>query len=279
MLQDDVAEAPLPAPPAAPVRTLTRPAPGESVTDTVRRLASAQKGAHGAPAYSRFVNRPLGRVLAALAFHRGLTPDAVTGVSAACTVTALAAVALAPHRWWVGLLVALGLVLGYALDSADGQLARLRGGGSPAGEWLDHMVDAGKSVSLHLAVLVGLYRQDVVDDDWLLLPLVYTVVDVVYFFAVLLNEALRASHGAPTRAQRTSGRPSIARSLVVLPTDYGVLCLVFALLGSAGAFLAGYGFLLVCTTGFLLLALPRWRREMAGLGDRPTAAASAPTFG
>lgn len=279
MLQDDVAEAHGTAPTTAPARPLTRPAPGETVADTVARLAGAQKGAHGAPAYSRFVNRPLGRRFAAVAFHLGMTPDGVTALSAVSTFSALTAVALAPHTWWLGLLVALGLVLGYALDSADGQLARLRGGGSPAGEWLDHMVDAGKSVSLHLAVLVGLYRQGVVDDVWLLLPLVYTVVDVVYFFAVLLNEALRASQGAPRRAQRTSGRPSVARSLLVLPTDYGVLCVVFALLGSAGAFLVGYGFLLACTAAFLVLALPRWRTEMAGLGDRPAAAGPAPTFG
>jgi hypothetical protein len=45
-----------------------------------------------------------------------------------------------------------------------------------------------------------------------------------------------------------------------------VLCLVFVLLGSAPAFLAGYGFLAVCTAGFVLAALPRWRREMSRLG-------------
>ena len=59
----------------------------ESVADTIRRLSAAQKGAQGAPAYSRFVNRKLGRVLAALAFHARLTPNAVTGLSAVCTAT------------------------------------------------------------------------------------------------------------------------------------------------------------------------------------------------
>ena len=54
----------------------TRPA--DDLRTTVRRLAAAQKGAAGAPAYSRFVNRPLGRLFAALAFHAGLTPNAVT---------------------------------------------------------------------------------------------------------------------------------------------------------------------------------------------------------
>ncbi len=50
----------------------------------LRALAAAQKPARGAPAYSRFVNRRLGRVLAAAAHRFRLTPDAVT-VLAACT--------------------------------------------------------------------------------------------------------------------------------------------------------------------------------------------------
>ncbi|RBY86226.1 CDP-alcohol phosphatidyltransferase [Blastococcus sp. TF02A-26] len=249
-----------------------RPAPGETVADTVRRLVVAQKGAKGAPAYGRFVNRPLGRVLAALAFHRGMTPDGVTALSATATFSGIAAIALAPHSVWTGLLVAAALVLGYALDSADGQLARLRGGGSPAGEWLDHMVDAAKIGSLHLAVLVGLYRDGDLDDRWLLVPLAFSLVAVVHFFATLLNEALRAGHGAVTRAAPTGERPSVVRSLVVLPTDYGVLCLVFALLGSTTWFLAGYGVLLAGTAGYLLLALPRWRGEMSRLGPRPAGA-------
>ncbi|WP_233517405.1 CDP-alcohol phosphatidyltransferase family protein [Geodermatophilus marinus] len=210
----------------------------------------------------------MGRLLAAAAFHRGLTPDAVTGLSACCTAVGIAAIALAPHTWVVGILVATCLVVGYALDAADGQLARLRGGGSPAGEWLDHMVDAAKSASLHQAVLVGLYRREDVDHAWLLIPLAFCVVDVVHFFATLLNEALRSQHGATTRSTPTEGRPSVLRSVVVLPTDYGVLCLVFVLLGSPVAFLSAYGLMLVGTAGYLFLALPHWRSEMVRLGAR-----------
>jgi phosphatidylglycerophosphate synthase len=241
------------------------PTAGETVGDTVRRLVGAQKGAQGAPAYGRFVNRRIGRLLAAVAFHRGLTPDAVTGLSALCTTVGIAAIALAPHTWSVGALVTAFLVVGYALDSADGQLARLRGGGSPAGEWLDHMVDAAKIASLHLAVLVGLYRRDDIDHAWLLIPLAFSVLDVVHFFATLLNEALRSQHGATTRATRTEERPSVLRSVVAMPTDYGVLCLVFVLLGSPVGFLSAYGFMLAGTAGYLVLALPHWRREMVRL--------------
>ena len=243
-----------------------RPAAGETFRGTLARLGTAQKGAVGAPAYSRFVNRRLGRVLAAIAHRAGLTPNAVTGLSALCSATGIALLALVPPSWWMGVGVAALLVLGYALDSADGQVARLRGGGSPAGEWLDHMVDAAKIVTLHLALLVGAYRFGTIDrGPWLLVPVGFAVVSVVLFFGTLLNESLRAQHGATTRAAATGERPGVLRSLVVAPTDYGVLCLVFLLLGAPGVFLAAYGLLFLATGAFLVLACAKWFSEMGRL--------------
>jgi phosphatidylglycerophosphate synthase len=241
-------------------------APEESLGDTLRRLAAAQKGAKGAPAYSRFVNRKLGRVLAALAFHAGLTPNAVTGISAASTATGITLLALRPVSWSLGLVVAGCLVVGYAFDAADGQLARLRGGGSPAGEWLDHMVDSVKTSSLHLALLIGLYRfQPVERGPLLLLPLGFCVVAAVLFFGTMLNEALRVQHGAPTRAQRSGERPSVLRSLVVVPTDYGALCWTFVLLGAPAVFLSVYAFLFLVMAAYLALASVTWFKEMGRL--------------
>jgi phosphatidylglycerophosphate synthase len=213
---------------------------------TIRRLSAAQKGAAGAPLYSRFVNRPLGRVFAALAFHARLTPNKVTAISAAFTATGVALVALVSPSVPMGLAVAACLVLGYACDAADGQLARLRGGGSPAGEWLDHMVDAAKVASLHLAVAIGLYR----------------FVDVVIFFAMMLNEALRAQHGVATRAQGPTRQVGIARSLMALPTDYGLLALVFALYGATSVFVPVYAALGLAEAAFLAVASVKWFREM-----------------
>src|SRR5690606_21605828 len=115
---------PAPAPPPPPGGVhhhprrpiVTRP----SFSDTLHRLGTAQKGAaRSAPAYSRFVNRRLGRVLAALAHSLGLSADAVTGLSALFTFTGLALVALVPFGWPLGIAVTACLVIGYALDSAD----------------------------------------------------------------------------------------------------------------------------------------------------------------
>jgi len=240
--------------------------PSGGLGDTLRRLSTAQKGAKGAPAYSRFVNRKLGRVLAALAYHARLTPNAVTGISAVFTASAIAMLALVPPSWGMGIAVSALLVIGYAFDAADGQLARLRGGGSPAGEWLDHMVDAAKTSSLHLAVLIGVYRFETVErGPLLLIPLGYCVVAAVLFFGTMLNEALRARHGAVTRAEHTGERPSILRSLLVVPTDYGLLCWVFVLLGAPVAFFSVYSFLFLATAGYLVLACLKWFGEIGRL--------------
>jgi phosphatidylglycerophosphate synthase len=234
----------------------------ETIGATVRRLAAAQKSSKGAPAYSRFVNRPLGRVFAAVAYRLGLTPDAVTAVSAAFTFAAIGVLALVAPSAWVAAAVCAGLVLGYALDAADGQLARLRGGGSLAGEWLDHMVDATKIVTLHLAVAVWLYRFSGLDVRWVLLPFAFTVAASVHFFGMILTDQLRRQHsfGAGARAHS-----SALRSLAVLPTDYGVLCLAFALLALPRPFLAVYGVLGAGTAAYTLLAAVKWFRELRAM--------------
>ncbi|MBD8059603.1 CDP-alcohol phosphatidyltransferase family protein [Cellulomonas sp. JH27-2] len=233
----------------------------ESYMDVVRELAGAQKGAaRGAPAYSRFVNRRLGRFAAAWALRRGLTPNAVTGLSALATFAGIGMLAFVAPAWWEGIAVAALLVLGYALDSADGQVARATRSGSAQGEWLDHMVDATKIATLPLAVGVGIYRFTDLDDRWLLIPLVNAVVGSVLFFGMILTEQLRRAHGVTSSA--VPGAAGGLRSLLVLPTDYGILCLTFVFWGSPTTFLTIFGFLTAATAGYLVLAARKWFVEI-----------------
>ena len=248
--------------------------PAESYRQTVQRLAAAQKpAARSAPAYSRYVNRRIGRYLAAGAFRAGLTPDAVTGISAAFTLAGIAVLAVAPPSWLAGVAVAVLLLVGYAFDSADGQVSRLRGGGTPAGEWLDHMVDATKVPAIPLAVLVGFARHDVAPEPWLLVPLAFSVVSSVLFFGMILTEQLRSRHGHASVAADAPGRPSWLRSLLAAPMDYGVLCLSFVLLGAPDVFMVVYTGLFAATAAFTVLAGIKWHREMRTLV--PAAPASA----
>ncbi|WP_285063449.1 CDP-alcohol phosphatidyltransferase family protein [Frigoribacterium sp. ME-P-080] len=246
--------------------TSARPAVPRAVRPALAALASAQKPSTGAPAYSRFVNRRLGRWAAAVAYTVGATPNQVTALSAACTFAGIAVLAFAPSGIGTALAVVLLLVVGYALDSADGQVARLRGGGSPAGEWLDHVIDATKIAVLHLAVFASWLREPEGREALLAAPLVYQVVATVAFFAIVLTDQLRRAEAARTGVAAPVGRRTgLLYSLAVVPTDYGLMCLAFVLLAWPPAFTVVYLALLVANAGYLVLALPKWFRELRSL--------------
>ncbi|MFE4452275.1 CDP-alcohol phosphatidyltransferase family protein [Streptomyces sp. NPDC056796] len=239
-----------------------------SGTGTVlRELRGAQKSSKGVSLYSRYVNRPAGRLLAAGAFRVGLTPNQVTCVSALFTFAAIAAVALVEPSWWLGAAVWAGLAVGFAFDSADGQLARLTGRGGPDGEWLDHVVDCAKMVLVHSAVLVSFQRFDGAPGlGLLLLPLGFLFVAVLTFCAGLLREQLgRAAARTGPDAPGPPAPVSRTRALALLPADYGIFCLVFALLGAPGAFRAGYAVLAAVHAVFLVAFLVKWFRELRAL--------------
>lgn len=239
-----------------------------SSTGTVlRELRGAQKSSKGVSLYSRYVNRPAGRLLAAGAYRAGLTPNQVTLISAVFTLASIAAVALAEPSWWLGAAVWVGLAVGFAFDSADGQLARLTGRGGPDGEWLDHVVDCAKMILVHAAVLICFYRfAELPSEGWLLLPLGFLFTAVLTFCAGLLREQLgkAAARTAPA-APGPAAPVSWLRAVALLPADYGIFCLVFLLLGAPGAFRAGYAVLAVVHAVFLVAFLAKWFRELKAL--------------
>ncbi|MGW5349166.1 CDP-alcohol phosphatidyltransferase family protein [Streptomyces sp. NPDC004031] len=221
------------------------------------RLRAAQKSAKGVSLYSRYVNRPAGRVLAAGAYRVGMTPNQVTLISAVFSYGGIAALAVGEPSWGLAVGVYAALVVGFALDSADGQLARLLGTGGPAGEWLDHVVDAAKITGVHAAVLVCFYRHFALPGDgWLLLPLGFQLAAVMVFFGGLLKDKL--APGGPAGG----AAPSRWRAVALLPVDYGVFCGVFLLLGSQSAFRWGYAVLFGVNALFLVGFLGKWFREL-----------------
>ncbi len=237
------------------------------------QLGTVQKPARGAPPYTRWVNRWIGRRMAAAAYVRGLTPNQVTVTSAVLTFSALALVALVRPRWWLGPVVAVLLLAGYALDSADGQLARLRGGGSRSGEWLDHVVDAAKLSVLHLVVVISLYRFTDASDIVLLVPLGYAAVANLFFFCLILIDKLR--HAAATPSTTTGevagpGGHGVAQTIAATPADYATLCLCFALFGWYTAFVVAYTVLFGLNAAVLIVGLVRWWRQLREL-DRVAA--------
>lgn len=237
----------------------------EPWTEIRRALMAAQKSNHNAPAYSRWVNRPLGRVFAATAYKLGLGPNAISLISAAFTFTGIGLVATGTPSVWLGIAVCALLVVGYALDSADGQVARLRGGGSLAGEWLDHVLDAFKNTSFHLAVTVMWVRNL---DGWqpwtAAVPLVFTLQASVWFFTMILTDLLLRNAGAKKQVLAVEeGRQPVWTSLLGIPADYGFLCLVMVLLGWYQGWRWLYVLLAVANVLILALQLVRWYRRVA----------------
>jgi phosphatidylglycerophosphate synthase len=217
------------------------------------------------------VNRPLGRLLAAVAFRLDWRPNQVTALSGLLTLAGICLIALVGPGIGMGVGVAVLLVVGYALDSSDGQLARLRGGGTTTGEWLDHMIDCAKNASVHLAVLISLYRfDDSGHHALLLLPAAFQLVVTVMFFGTVLTDQLRRSARASARADY--GRPSPLRSLLVAPADYGLLCVAFAFFGVRPLFLSLYGLLFLGSAAYLGVGLLRWHRQVASIDAARSAA-------
>jgi phosphatidylglycerophosphate synthase len=234
---------------------------------TLAALGSAQKPvAAGAPPYSILVNRRAGRFVAAAAYRAGMSPNQVTAVSATFTFGGIILLATAAPAGWVGALVWAALALGYIFDSADGQLARLQGSGSVAGEWLDHVVDSTKIVSLHLAVLIAAFRHfQLPSDGWLLVPIGYAIVGTVSFFAMILNDQLKAVVLLKSGRAAIPRKSSALKSALLVPTDYGVLCLVFLLLGAPLAFFTVYSLFFALNAMHLAVASTRWFGDMRSL--------------
>ena len=243
-------------------------APRPTRAEVVARLASAQKSNRGAAPYSRWINRPLGRQFAAVAYLLGLTPNAVSVISAGFTFAGIAAIALVRPHADTAVAITACLVIGYALDSADGQVARLRGASSMSGEWLDHVLDAAKLATIHLAVAVSWYRFfGLRTSTPLLIPLGFSAVACTFFFALILTDMLRRIADArsgglalPKASIDSHESAPVLRSLIVLPNDYGVLCLVMLLTPLHSTFIAVYAVMFAANALFLLTCSVRWFR-------------------
>ncbi|GAA3887040.1 CDP-alcohol phosphatidyltransferase family protein [Leifsonia kafniensis] len=233
-----------------------------SFTQALAELSSAQKSRRGVSLYSRFVNRPAGRMLAAAANTLRMTPNGVTAVSALVTGVGIAILVSGTPTPARAVTVTFLLMLGFALDSADGQLARLTGRGSAAGEWADHVVDSAKIVAIHAAVLVVAFRFLAVDPLWYLVPIGFQLVAIVTFVGGLLTELLTRS----ARSERpVDDKPSPIRSMVLLPADYGILAVSFVVLGWPDVFLVTYSLLFAANALIMLMLLVKWFRTLSSV--------------
>lgn len=236
--------------------------------ENLSKLLGAQKPARGTAAYSRLINRPAGRIVAAMAHAMGISPNQATVVSALLSGSGITLIALLSPTWWSGILISLLLAGGYVWDSVDGQLARLRGGGSKSGEWLDHTIDCFKTITLHLAVLISWYRFSPFENEALLLvPIAFTVIAAATYFGLILMPTLR-----PPLPADPPELPAEApwRKYAILPIDYGLHCWIFVINAWWLGFTILYLVLAFICGLALAAALRKWWRELQVI-DKATA--------
>lgn len=233
-----------------------------SFRSALRRLDSAQKPGVGVPAYTRWVNRRAARVFAAFFGAVKATPSTVSVVSIVFTFAGLASFLLlqAYSPVLAGFAAALLLAIGYALDSADGQLARLQGTSSLQGEWLDHTLDAVRLPAVHLAIAAAFLMSGMT-----------TLAVAAALFSVLASASFLSQNvGGLLRDNARVERTEVRRmqSWILLPTDPGVLCWVFVLWGVLPLFVAAYLLLMIANVAHMIFSARRRWRELAEGGQR-----------
>lgn len=234
---------------------------GQRYTWAINSLSAAQKPAQGVPAYTRWINRRGARVVAAMAFSLGWTPNMVTAFSAVLSGIGMAVLIFIEPSVVSGLVAAVFLAAGYLFDSADGQLARVSGASSKTGEWVDHVVDAFRSPAIHVAVAIAvmIHRPE---HAWLaLIALLFSLVTSGQFLSQILAEALVRNAG------RKQTRGGDLRSWILLPTDPGVLCWMFILWGMSGLFAFAYTTLAVVCIAHSAMSLRRRYADLQALDD------------
>lgn len=117
----------------------------------VLRVADFYAANRGGGLYSAAVSQRLGALLALAAARGGFSPTALTLAS---LVIAVVSSLLLMFAGRVGALLALlGWQLAYALDCADGQLARVTKQASPAGARADVLCDVASHIALVTALV------------------------------------------------------------------------------------------------------------------------------
>jgi phosphatidylglycerophosphate synthase len=223
------------------------------------RAGDLYRGHRGGGLYSELVSQRIGSWLALAAHRLGVSPSGLTlaglatglGASVAWTVlvatarlepTATPAVTAA-----AGTALALAWQLAYALDCADGQLARATGRSSAAGARLDILCDVAVQVALVTAVAATAVAAAPGTPAWLV---------AVFGATWMVNVVTSVLAGAPGAASLVAGR-SLPVRLVKLVRDYGaVIAVAGAVVALApGATPALMAALSLVNGGFLVVSI------------------------
>ncbi|MEV0728514.1 CDP-alcohol phosphatidyltransferase family protein [Polymorphospora sp. NPDC050346] len=181
----------------------------------------------GGGLFSEALSQRLGAAFALTGQRFGLSPTALTltnlviGLSASVAVIALAGPVAdgSLPAWVVGLVALVGWQVAYALDCADGQLARVTGKGSAAGARIDILCDVAAQIALVTALSATTVAQRPDTPVWLVAVFAGT------WMVNLVTSVLQSGDNAASMVTSTS----LPVRLVKLIRDYGAVIFVAAL--------------------------------------------------
>ena len=189
----------------------------------------------GGGLFSESISQWLGAAFASFAYRLGLAPTALTlanlvlGLAASVTVVATAGPVArgSVAGWAIGLLALVGWQVAYALDCADGQLARVAGRTSAAGARVDVLCDVAAQIALVTALSAVAVAQRPTTPPWLVAAFAVT------WMVNLVTSVMQAGPNAASMVTSTS----FPVRVVKLVRDYGAV---------------------IALAGLVLLFVPQW---------------------
>lgn len=200
---------------------------------TLSKFWALEFSAGGHPVTRIFSQRG-GAFFAWLGYRLGMSPNQLTIIACLTSVTGALAYAVTGASLKL-MIAAIALTqIGYALDCADGQLARGSRRTSPLGRWLDVYLDMLTITSLCFATLYRIYTSEPALMSWAILA------SGLYCYARVGNLLTCTI----ARTGMTSGEDnhdkSLARMLFLITIDTPIVLLCICLLGSHPLWLVGY---------------------------------------
>lgn len=208
--------------------------------------------------FTQHVGYRLGAGVALLASRTGVTPNMLSILSAMITVASpMLAVYFGLGSWAAGLVLVLGLQIGYAFDCADGPLARATGQGSSFGVLMDKISDLSSGMVFPCVMAYGAghfyYQLEDSRPDYTLRVLL-----IVLILRVILSVLMWMKELVVYDADRLKEDPRghtfwwRAKKAVSLYIDEPVYRLGIALAWCAGLF---WEFIIIYSVGIFLITL------------------------
>jgi len=188
------------------------------------------------PAWTHYVTRNLALPIVYVCAKLHITPNMVTTISLLTGIAAVVVIAIKPNNTFNIIAFGVLLQLSYAMDSADGTLARVTGCSSKFGAWYDLVIDRFLHITIVGSVMIVMLPITGSQKDFTLhcsFYIIFLAVTLTYCNARNLKAAMMSRGlGGNSNKLQFSSMTNITRRILDAVCDYGFLlfCLFMVLL-------------------------------------------------